>query len=196
MAKIIRKGQRIFGSTAGVNQIAQYGSLANSTPNFTTDPTVIQALSQYLDGWFDAVIGGNSPAIEDMNALCYLFAYQLAYLMQEGIAEWDATTTYFKGSIAQDGSGTEFLSLADNNLNNALAVADWFPVGTVGPLNQTVGNVTMPASQRVVSPSPITLAASSVMNVPSTSIVIVPESLTVPVGASLVVAVGGSVRVI
>lgn len=196
MAKILRKVMKVFGSTAGANQIAQFGSLANSTPNFTTDPTVIQALAQYVQGWFAAVVGSNSPAIEDMNALFYLYAYQLSYIMQQGVPEWDPDTTYYKGSIVQDGSGDQFLSTLDTNLNNAPGTIGWFPIGTVGVLNQTIGDNTMPAGQRVNSPSPITLAATTTLNLPGTSIVTVPESVTVPAGSSLIVAPGGSIRVI
>lgn len=121
MAKITRQTQKIFGSTAGTNQISQYGSLKAGTPTFTTSISTIQALVNYTDGWFDAVIGGNSPAIEDMNALHYLYAYQLAYIMQAGIPEWDSGTTYYIGSLANDGTGLIYKSLQDNNLNNAIS---------------------------------------------------------------------------
>jgi hypothetical protein len=130
MAKITRKAQKIFGSSAGLNQIAEFGSLAASSPAYTTDPAVIQSLSNYLGGWFDAVLGANSPAIEDMNAICYLYAYQLAYLFQAGIAEWDSATTYYIGSYASDGAGNFYTSLTDNNLNNALSsTTNWRKVG-------------------------------------------------------------------
>lgn len=99
MTKITRQTQKIFGSNAGFDQIAQFGSLAAAAPIFTTNVATIQALSNYLTGWFGGVIGQNSPAIEDMNALCYLYAYQLAYLMQAGISEWDSGTTYYTGSL-------------------------------------------------------------------------------------------------
>lgn len=124
MAKITRAIQKIFGSTAGADEIAQFGSLAASAPAFTTSPTVIQALSNYLDGWFGAVLGENSPAIEDMNALFYLITYQLSYLMQTGIAEWNAATTYYIGSVVNDGTGLFLISLTDGNLNNALTDTD------------------------------------------------------------------------
>jgi hypothetical protein len=119
-AKLLKKQQKVFGSTAGLNQISKYGSLAAGLPVFTTDPDVIQALSNYLDGWFSAVVGSNSPTIEDMNALCFLFARQLAYIMQEGVAEWDNATEYFIGSIVNDGSGNLYTSLIDNNINNVV----------------------------------------------------------------------------
>lgn len=123
MAKITRKIMKIFGSSAGPSEIAKFGSLAAAAPAYSTDPTVIQSLSNYLDGWLGAVIGANSPALEDMNALCYLYAYQLAYLMQAGVAEWDSTTTYYIGSLVNDGTGIIYRSIVDNNLDNALTDA-------------------------------------------------------------------------
>lgn len=136
MAKIARAVQKIFGSSAGVNQIAKFGSLAASAPVFTTDPTLIQSLGNYLTGWFGAVIGANSPAIEDMNAICYLYAYQLAYLMQAGIAEWDATTTYYTGSlVTQVGTGLVYRSLTDTNLNHAVTdTTNWAPQSGASPV--------------------------------------------------------------
>lgn len=117
MAKIARKTAKIFGSSAGLNQISEFGSLAAASPAFSTDPSVIQSLSQWVTGWFSAVIGANSPAIEDMNAFCFVMAYQIAYILQEGVPEWDSGTTYFTGSVAQF-SGVTYVSLVDNNLNN------------------------------------------------------------------------------
>jgi len=120
MAKLDRKLMKLFASNAGLNQRAQIGSLAANTPTFTTDIETMQSLQEYLDGWFSIVIGANSPAIEDMNSLHYLFAYQLCYLMQDGIPEWNDETEYFIGSIAKDASGNIYRSLQDNNLNNPL----------------------------------------------------------------------------
>lgn len=130
MAKITRKIMKIFGSTAGTNNIAKFGSFAAGTPvrytGAVADPTVIQSLSNWLQGWYGAVVGSNSPAIEDMNAGFFVFAYQLAYLMQEGVAEWDSTTTYYIGSIVNDGTGILYVSLTDTNLGNALSsTANW-----------------------------------------------------------------------
>lgn len=126
MAKIPRVFQRIFGSTAGANQIAQFGSLAAGAINYTTNVSTIQSLSNYVTGWFAAVVGANSPAIEDMNALFYVGTTQLAYLFQAGVSEWDASTTYYIGSVVNDGTGAMWVSLTDTNLNNALSTpANW-----------------------------------------------------------------------
>lgn len=119
MAKITRAVMKIFGSSAGLNQIGKFGSAAAGAPAYTTDPTVIQSLANYLTGWFGAVLGANSPAIEDMNAIHYLYAYQLAYLFQQGIAEWETATVYYKGSMVNS-AGIIFVSLTDANTGNAL----------------------------------------------------------------------------
>lgn len=123
MAKLPRYLQKLFGSSASANQISTFGSLAAGSParysGATINPDLVQALSTYLSGWNSAQIGAGNPAIEDMNALFYLVNYQLAYLMQEGVAEWNSATTYFIGSVVNS-SGTLYVSLTDNNLNNAV----------------------------------------------------------------------------
>lgn len=123
MAKITRAVMKIFGSTAGTNERGVIGSLAAGSVAYSTDPVAIQALANYLAGWNAVVVGNNSPAIQDMNSLCFLFAYQLAYILQTGVPEWNASTIYFIGSVAQDGIGNTYVSLTDNNLNNALTSA-------------------------------------------------------------------------
>lgn len=123
MSKILRAAQKLFGSTAGTNQMAEFGSFAAAVParysGSTITPAIIQTLSNYLEGWFAAIDGENAPTIEDMNAVCYLFSYQLAYLLQQGVAEWDAATTYFTNSMVSSG-GTIYVSLVDTNLNHAV----------------------------------------------------------------------------
>lgn len=125
MAKIVRKTAKIFGSSAGTNQIAEFGSLFAGTPVFSTDPAVIQSLTNWLQGWFAAVEDINSPAIEDMNAFCYVMAYQIAYILQQGIGEWDSGTTYYTNSYVSSGN-TIYVSLQDNNLNHAVSDGAWW----------------------------------------------------------------------
>lgn len=132
--KILRAQQKQFGSLATFNQLAKYGSFAAGIPQrydgATVTPANIQAISNFLDGWFGAVVGGNSPAIEDMNALCYLFAYQLGYILQTGVGEYDANTEYFIGSLVNDGFGHLYVSRTDNNLGNILtSQANWAIAG-------------------------------------------------------------------
>lgn len=129
MAKIPKVYQRRFGSAAGADQLAKFGSLAAGAPvryDATANPVDIMSLSNWLDGWFGAVIGANSPAIEDVNAAFFVAFYQLAYLMQSGIPEWDTTTIYYKGSRAVYG-GLLYVSLTDDNDGNQpdTSPADW-----------------------------------------------------------------------
>jgi hypothetical protein len=128
--------------------MAQVGSLAASAPatysGTTITPTIVQSLANYLSGWFGIVIGANSPAIEDMNSLFFLLTYQLSYLFGLGVPEWDSGTTYFIGSIVQDGSGNLYKSLTNTNLNNALSSStNWLNISggvnivAINPATQT-----------------------------------------------------------
>lgn len=161
MSRLSRFTQLIFGSAAGSNQIAEYGSLAASAPatynGSTISPAIVQTLANYLEGWFGAVIGQNSPAIEDMNALCYLYAFQLAYIFQAGIPEWDSGTTYYTGSLVQS-SGVWYVSLTDTNLNHAVTDSTrWFTPTQPGVLSPNAlpfaSGMILPANQSMLWPN-------------------------------------------
>lgn len=132
MSKLTRYFQKIFGSTAGTNEISEYGSKAAGIParysGSTITPAIVQQLGEFDTGWKSATLGSYSPAMEDLNAVDYLWSYQFAYLFQQGIAEWQTDTVYYKGSVVQDASGTGFIyqSLTDNNSGNAVSsTANW-----------------------------------------------------------------------
>lgn len=128
MAKITRKLAKIFGLSSGTDQVSQFGSLAENSPTYSLDPDVIQGLSNWDSGWYDAVVDINSPAIEDMNAFCYVMAYQIAYLLQQGVAEWNAQTTYYQGNLVNV-FGVLYYSLVDNNLNHVITDPSyWSPM--------------------------------------------------------------------
>jgi len=142
MPKITRKDQKIFGGgLVAQNNIAQFGSLKANNIQYDLDPDVIQGLSAFLNGWGAAVVSNQAPALQDMNALFYLITRQLAYLVQTGVPEWNATTTYYIGSVVQDGSGNTYRSLTDTNLNHALTDSSYWsmsggqiPIGSVVPI--------------------------------------------------------------
>lgn len=153
MPKLTRQNMKIFGSSATALQRAKIGSLAAGTPEYTTDVEEMQSYPNYLAGWFDCVLGSNSPAIEDMNSLCYVLAYQLAYIMQAGVPEWDDATTYYIGSLVNDGSGNLYVSLIDTNLNQALTdTSKWRRTGS--------GNAPNTVSINPATQSPYTLQDS------------------------------------
>lgn len=145
MSKLLRYAQKLFGTSAGTNQMSEFGSLAAGTParfsGATITPDLVQALGNYVSGWNAAVVGSGNPTIEDMNALCYLFGYQLSYLMQQGVPEWNSTTTYYIGSVVNDGSGNLYVSLTNTNLNNALTSATNWKITTFGRAVSSSGTV-------------------------------------------------------
>ncbi len=135
MAKLSRVFQKLFGSAAAGGEIAKFGSLAAGTPETTTDVSLIQSYAEYEGGWGAAVIANNSPALQDQNALDVLVAYQLAYLFENGVSEWNSLTTYYIGSLVNSG-GVLYRSLTNNNLNNALSsLVNWKELGQGVSLN-------------------------------------------------------------
>lgn len=168
MAKIVRKKQILFASAAPSDQISGFGSLAFSDPTYTTDPTVIQSFA-FSTGWFEAVAGLNNPCIEDENALAYLWAYQLSYVFQAGIPEWEIGTTYYTGSLCQV-SGIVYVSLVDSNINHnpASDTTNWFTPtqnGTVTP-NTIPNSMTLPTGKVLSWPTP-TIGSGITITVPS-----------------------------
>lgn len=139
MAKLTRVLQRIFGSGAGTDQIAVFGSLFAAAPTFTTDPAAAQSLSNWLTGWLGAAIDGNAPAIEDMNSVLFVYAYQLAYVMQAGVPEWETNTVYYTGSLASV-AGVIYCSRTDANQGNLVTdVVNWKKVG--GNILSALGDI-------------------------------------------------------
>ena len=147
MAKIIRATQKLFGLNGPTGDFGQFGSLAAGSAAFTKDPATIQALSAWLTGWAAETIANNRPALEDFNSVDYLAFYQICYMLQMGMPEWDSGTTYYANSYAQV-SGTIYKSLQDDNLNKdpSVETAYWEPLSFL-PAGITVdyGGTTAPS---------------------------------------------------
>ena len=127
MSKITRAFQAVFGGslTPSTNTLPDFGSLAAGSPTASGNPVTMQT-SAWLNGWAAAIVGNHSPALQDLNTVLYVLSRQIAYLFQEGLAEWDSGTTYFTNSWAKNGSGVPYKSLQDNNLNHALTDTSWW----------------------------------------------------------------------
>lgn len=123
MARIARFTQQVFASGASNN--GQFGSAQAGTKVVTNDLALIQALPAWEAGWLDATIGAlKFPPLEEMQGLQYVQTSQLAYLLQQGIAEYDAGTTYYHFSIVCAPNTFQlFGSLVDSNIGNALPTA-------------------------------------------------------------------------
>ena len=118
MAKIIRKTQYLFAENSPPNSVSAFGSIDAGSPSYSLDPAILQNEPEWGQGWTSAQYEGvRAPYIFDRNAVDLVAFYQLAYILQEGIAEWDAGTTYYTNSIVQYG-GNIYKSLQDNNLGN------------------------------------------------------------------------------
>lgn len=145
MAKLPRRTQKIFGVNAPVNQITAFGSVKAGDVEYTQDVGQIQT-DAFTTGWAAAVQDDYAPYRQDRNALDLVTTKQLAYLFQEGIPEWDAGTTYYKGGLVKYINGTEiqlFISLIDNNINNPITeVESWKLLNFKAVWGQITGNVT------------------------------------------------------
>lgn len=145
MAKITVSPQKVFGgSLSASGNIAKFGSLAAGSPAYSLDPAVIQSLSQYLLGWDAATVGNESPALQDRNALDYLFSRQIAYQQQIGLVEWNAGINFALGAWCQDGAGVAYVSQVTDNLNHALNDTNsWLPLTTV------ISTAVIPRAERI-----------------------------------------------
>lgn len=129
MAKIERETQKTFAGNAGTDGIAVFGSMKTGTPIYTDNIEDLQSVA-YEQGWEAAMAANEAPFLEEMNGVQYGFSRQLAYLFQEGVAEYDSGTVYYTGSwckgIDTDGTHSIYESLVDDNLGNPLTdTASW-----------------------------------------------------------------------
>lgn len=130
MARLTRKNIKVFAENASNNGV--FGSLQANNPVQTNDVEQIQGLSAWGNGWNDATMTSDKlPPLEEFQGIQYVVTYEQAYLMQEGIPEWDSSCTYYTGSFAKSDASGKWLiyqSLVDNNTNNAVTdTSKWKP---------------------------------------------------------------------
>lgn len=122
MARLTRKNIKVFAGNANNNGV--FGSLQANNPTTTNDIEQLQALSAWGEGWNAATETSEElPPLEEIQGVTYVTTYQQAYIMQEGIPEWAATVTYYKGCLTKAVTSTGFRiynSLTDNNVNHVL----------------------------------------------------------------------------
>lgn len=126
MARLTRKFQKIFAGQADSDQITAFGTAKTSNPVYTSDIDQIQT-DQYTQGWTPSLMSDLAPYLQDSNALHYSTTRQLAYLYQEGIAEWDASTEYGLNSLCKSGE-TIYLSLQNGNIGHAVTESAYWKV--------------------------------------------------------------------
>ena len=138
MSKISRFFLNVFGGTGDSSYFGKFGSKRAGTAVYTKDPATIQLLDAWKNGLQEAINASNkAPFMEDINSALFLMSLMQAYQLQEGIPEYDASTTYCIGSIVKKtGTFELYGSLVDTNVGNALgAQADttnWKYLGDMG----------------------------------------------------------------
>ena len=145
MAKLTRVTGKLFGETATSTgqdpQIGQFGSAKNGTYVGTGDIATIQNLSAWSVGWADAVTPTQQfPTLPEMTGVHKVLSYQQNYLLQQGVAEWDSATTYYKNNFCAV-NGNLYVSNSDNNVGNnpALDSTNWLSYSKSGSyIGQTV----------------------------------------------------------
>lgn len=142
MAKLQRRTQKVFASSANADQIAVFGSMKTGTPDYSSDVEELQS-AEYLLGWSDAILSDKAPFLEEMNGVQFGLSYQSAYILQEGIPEYDTGTNYSNTSIVKgvDNSNNIILyhSLKADNIGNPLSdTTSWqrLYITTVGYIGQ------------------------------------------------------------
>ena len=120
---------KVFGETAtatGNNpEIAQFGSALAGTFVGTTDVATIQNLPAWSNGFIGSVTPSTQfPPLPEVTGALKVLSHQGVYLLQKGIAEYDANTTYYINDLCKGVNINNeiciYKSKLDNNLNNAL----------------------------------------------------------------------------
>lgn len=119
MAKLARVTQKIFAGNAQPTDTAVFGTMKTQAPQYTGDIAQLMSNPAFLQGWGSAVEENFAPFMEEMTGVQKVFSQQIAYLLQDGIPEYDAGTTYYIGSVVRSGNSW-YESIVDNNTGSAV----------------------------------------------------------------------------
>ena len=119
MAKLARVTQKIFAGNAQPTDTAVFGTMKTQTPQYTGDIAQLMSNPAFLQGWGSAVEENFAPFMEEMTGVQKVFSQQIAYLLQDGIPEYDPGTTYYIGSVVRSGNSW-YESIVDNNTGSAV----------------------------------------------------------------------------
>lgn len=119
MAKLARVTQKIFAGNAQPTDTAVFGTMKTQAPQYTGDIAQLMSNPAFLRGWGSAVEENFAPFMEEMTGVQKVFSQQIAYLLQDGIPEYDPGTTYYIGSVVRSGDSW-YESIVDNNTGSAV----------------------------------------------------------------------------
>lgn len=157
MSKLERKNHKVFGINATETKVGQFGSTNATTKITTKDVEKIQALDAWEQGWEAGAVGNNRyPTQQERTGVDYEHSYQIGYMLQEGVPEWNKDTTFNKGSIVKAYNGTTlqiYVSLVDENLNNPVTdITKW----KSGLANSDLSNLTETGEKHFLNKSQVT----------------------------------------
>jgi hypothetical protein len=113
---------------------------------FANSAVTQQALSQYIANWQKKAASGTPPTVEDIDALLYLLSYQLAYLIQAGVPEFEPGAIYYTNSIVNY-NGVLYQSMSDGNTGNVPSGSSAMWSGSVGNFaNVNLSNLQYPTA--------------------------------------------------
>lgn len=169
MAKLTRVTGKVFGATASTTntpkEIGQFGSAKAGTYNATGDVATIQNLSAWSNGWIDAVTPTQQfPSLPEMTGVHKVLSYQSAYILQQGIPEWDNSTNYYINGFCSY-SGTIYKSLTNDNLNHnpSSSPTHWTVYGAITDYaNQSLSNLNATGEAHFINKSQVTNCITSV----------------------------------
>ncbi len=141
MSRLVRVYQKIFGASGNNGVVGSELASGTNTGTLSNDIAVLQSLAAFATGLNAVTLTGeNLPPQEEIQALFNIATTQLAYLFQEGIPEYDASTTYYNTtsiSIVKKPATTQlYYSKTDANIGNALSDAvNWGLLGDLALLS-------------------------------------------------------------
>ena len=142
MSKLTRKNIKVFGGNS--SNTGKFGSAAAGSGVLASDIETIQSLSAWDNGMASATIGGQKllPQ-EEMEAVLRVLSYGVANIYQDGIPVYNASTTYYIGSIVrQDATSNIYKSITDNNTGNLLTdTNNWLDCGDLTQLQGSEDNI-------------------------------------------------------
>lgn len=126
MSRLARITQKIFAASASNN--GQFGSAQTGAKVLSNDLPTIMSLSAWDTGWLNATLGGSKfPPLEEYQSSLYVHSSQVAYVLQQGIPEYDSGTTYYTNNICVNpGTVQLYRSLTDGNIGHALSNATYW----------------------------------------------------------------------
>lgn len=147
MTEYIRITPKLFGGSASSSgtdpEIAQFGSGLAGTYTGTTDVNTIQSLPAWQNGFIDCVTPSEQfPPLPEMTGFGKVLSYLICYNMQHGVPEWDSGTTYYSGCWCSS-NGNLYVSLQDENLNNAVTNSVYWEKFTGGTFVRNFGELVM-----------------------------------------------------